>query len=116
MKKIFCVFGVLILALLMGCQHAPRRHDAAISKQDEMIYSIGKVTEGLTQTDISREDLVRLGKQISQDPEAKSAVASVNQAMQVQKKGIRYCPNDGKRFSDRVKKCPVCGATLKDLD
>ena len=104
----------LLMLFLTGCQTAPKK--ASVESQQDVISAVGKMTEGLTNTDISREDLKRLAVQMQKDPQARSAVESVNNAMQAKQTGIRYCPVDGKRFSNRVERCTFCGAKLKDLE
>lgn len=106
---------VVMCCWMVGCQHAPVK-DTSTESQSDVIKAVGTMTEGLTNQAISPEDLKRLGAQMQNDPEARSAVEAVNQAMQAQQTGIRYCPVDGKRFSNKVSVCPSCGAQLKDLD
>ena len=106
--------GVLIVFVASGCQTTPRKTN--VESSSDVISAVGTMAEGLTNKDISPEDLKRLGEQLKNDPQAKSAVESVNSALQAKQGGIRYCPVDGKRFSDRVTKCPYCGALLKDLE
>lgn len=108
----------LTVLLVAGCQTAAIKKQGQPSSEtnEDVLKAVGSMTEGLTQQNISQEDLKRLGAQIQKDPQAKSAVESVNKAMQAHQTGIRYCPVDGKRYSDRVKVCPRCGTTLKDLE
>lgn len=108
------VFAITFILLCSGCQTAPKK--AGQESQQDVISAVGKMTEGLTNTQISQEDLKRLAVQMEKDPQARSAVESVNNAMQANQTGIRYCPVDGKRFSNRVAKCPTCGAKLEDLE
>ncbi len=105
-----CVF-----CILSGCQTATLKKSAGETTPD-IISAVGSMTEGLTNQDISQEDLRRVAKQAQQDPSVQQAIESVNNAMQATQTGIKYCPLDGKRFSHRLSTCPHCGATLKDLE
>lgn len=93
------IAAVLIVVCLAGCQSAPKTTNLDLPAMHTM-------AEGLANTQVSQEDLRRLGVQMQKDPETKSAVQAVNSAFSVQDTGVKYCPKDGKRFSSRLKYCP----------
>ncbi len=90
--------------LLCGCQTVAKQPQGDGSK--DVVSALGTVTEGLTNKDLSREDLRKLAEQVQKDPEARSAVQSINQSFNIQDSGIKYCPVDGTHFSSRVELCP----------
>jgi hypothetical protein len=99
--KLLCLVLCICLA---GCQAAqPKKKDSVT----EGVSALGTVTEGLTNQNISKEDLKRLAVDVERDPKTKSAVQSINDALQVQQQGIKYCPKDGQRFASSVKECPI---------
>ncbi len=102
--------------LLAGCQTVPSQSSAKGESNKEVISALGSVTEGLTNQKVSDKDLKNLAIQIQKDPQAKSALESINQALSVQQTGIKYCPVNGKRYSHRFKVCPVHGVELKNVE
>lgn len=101
--KYFLFISVLLFAY--GCQTAPKQKIAGESTQ-EVVSALGAVTQGLTNKDISQEDLKRLAVQVQRDPQAKSALEAVNASFNVKDTGVKYCPVDGKRYSSRLEFCP----------
>ena len=107
------VFILLLCIGLAGCQTTqPKQKD---SMQDA-ISAFGTVTEGLTNQPVSQQDLKKLSVQVQKDPQAKSAVQSINQALTVQQAGIKYCPIDGQRFDASVDTCPTHHIKLKVVE
>lgn len=110
MRLLICV---LCLCVLAGCQTAKPKPKDSMS---DVISAFGTVTEGLTNQSISQKDLKNLSVQVQKDPKAKSAVQSINQALNVQQTGIKYCPTDGQRFDSSVDMCPVHHVKLKVVE
>ncbi len=52
----------------------------------------------------------------SVDPEARSALEAISGAFSPRPGDVKYCPVDGTRYSGGLKKCPKCGAILKNVE
>jgi hypothetical protein len=104
---------ILSLVLLAGCQTT---HPKPKDSMNEAIAAFGTVTEGLTNQPVSQQDLKNLSIQVQKDPQAKSAVQSINQALSVQQVGVKYCPLDGQRFDMSVDMCPTHHVKLKVVE
>ena len=102
-----------MICALFGCQTAPKQK---IESTQEVVSALGSVTEGLTNQNLSEEDLKKLAVAAQKDPKTQSALRSVNQALSVEQTGIKYCPVDGQRFSANVIDCPIHKVKLKDLE
>ena len=114
MRKPLSAILILSLLILGGCQTAPSK-----VKKDSMaetISAFGTVTEGLTNQSVSQKDLKNLSIQVQKDPQVKSAVQSINQALSVQQTGVKYCPIDGQRFDGSVDICPIHKVKLKVVE
>ena len=99
-----CLF--LIMIACFGCQITHKRGVIKSESPQEIVSAMGVVARGLTNTDLSRENLKHLATQVQKDPQARSAVKAVNTAFSIQNTGVKYCPVDGKRYSSRVDECP----------
>ena len=108
----------LFLIFLLGCQTAPPKSAAAEKAESskEVVSALGAVTEGLTNQDLSEKDLRNLAASAQKDPQTRSALQSVNQALGARQAGVKYCPQDGERFSADLLECPTHHVKLKDLD
>lgn len=108
------IIYLLFLCSCLGCQttHPKVQKDAAT----EAVAALGTVTEGLTNQNISKNDLKNLAVSVQKDPQTKSAVQSINEALKVQQKGIKYCPIDGQRFDASVDECPIHHVKLKYVE
>ena len=93
------------MCFFVGCQTTPPK--APKDSVAEAVSALGAVTEGLTNQNISSKDLKNLAVSVQKDPQTKSAVQSINQALNVQQAGIKYCPVDGQRFDAAVEFCPI---------
>ena len=105
-------FFAVLLAMMfgfMGCQttaHKPR------PTQTETISALTTMTQGLTNKTITETQLKNLEIQVAKDPQAQSALRSINTALSVQHT-VKYCPVDGQRFSGDVDICPIHHVKLK---
>ena len=105
-------FFVLVVIMLAGCQ-TPHPKSAKVESTDQIIKSLGTVTEGLTNQNISKEDLKRLAVSVQKDPQTKSAIENINQALNAHQTTVKYCPIDGERFDASVEECPKHKVKLK---
>jgi hypothetical protein len=104
---------LMIIACLCGCQttapHKPR------PSQAETISALTTMTQGLTNQPITEAQLKNLSIQVAHDPNAQSAVRSINTALSPQHT-VKYCPEDGTRFSADMIWCPDHKVKLEWVD
>ncbi len=62
------------------------------------------------------EDLKNLAIQAQKDPEARSALQSVQKALSEQQGVVKFCPVDGEHFSAQVEFCPKHNVKLELAD
>ena len=107
-RRGFCRESIswLLFSLLFcftGCQtpvvHKPKETQA------EEVSALTTMTQGLTNQSVSEAQLKNLAKQVSHDPQAQSAIRSINTALSPQHT-VKYCPEDGARFSADQTWCP----------
>ncbi|MBI3601417.1 MAG: hypothetical protein HY209_00760 [Candidatus Omnitrophica bacterium] len=97
----------MTLIFCLGCQ---------TTQPKEPVSALGTLTEGLTNQQISQQDLKNLAVQVQNNPQTKSAVQSIHQALSAGQKGVKYCPVDGQRFDASVDICPIHKVKLKTVD
>ena len=114
MTPIRVLVTLLFLICLGGCQTTQPK--PKIEAQDQIVSALGTVTEGLTNQNISQKDLKNLAVSAQKDPEVKSALSSINQALKAHQTGVKYCPVDGQRFDASLDICPVHKVKLKELE
>jgi hypothetical protein len=98
-------FVVLLLATTLsfsGCQTTPPQPKPS---RAETISALTTMTQGLTDQPITQAQLKNLGVQVANDPQAQSAIRSINTALSPQHT-VKYCPEDGERFSADMIWCP----------
>lgn len=100
---------LLLLTITIGCQTAPHSTN---SKQDDTVSGLTSMTSGLTNRSVTEADLKKIAVQVAHDPQAQSAIRSINTALSPQHT-VKYCPVDGERFSGDVDTCPVHHVKLK---
>ena len=110
MRLLICLLCICFLA---GCKTTQPKQPDSITQS---VSALGTVTEGLTNQNISKSDLKNLAVNVQKDPQTKSAVQSINNALQVQQTGIKYCPVDGQRFDASVEECPIHHVKLKIVE
>ncbi|MBF0511946.1 MAG: hypothetical protein HQL13_06425, partial [Candidatus Omnitrophica bacterium] len=86
---------------LTGCQTTPRPQ----SSQADEVSALKAVTKGLTNKEMSDADLKNMAQKLQKDPEAQSAVRSINSAFKLEHT-VKYCPETGERFSSDQEWCP----------
>ena len=97
------LLGFLIpIVCLCGCQTTPHKPRPA---RAEAISALMTMTQGLTNKSFTEADLKNLTFQVLSDPQAQSALRSINTALRAQHT-VKYCPQDGKRFSADMIWCP----------
>jgi len=100
----FVSFVVLLLAMtlgLAGCQ-TPQKTKTS---QAETISALTTMTQGLTNQPMTEAQLKNLASQVAHDPQAQSALHSINTALSPQHT-VKYCPENGERFSADMIYCP----------
>jgi len=108
---------LLSFCFLVGCQTAVSKSaNPKIESNAQVVSALGAVTEGLTNQDVSQKELKNLAIQVQKDPQAKSAVQSINQALNAQQMGVKYCPIDGQRFDASIDICPIHKVKLKYVE
>ena len=104
-----CVLFAVTLIVLCGCQTAPHKPKPP---RAEEISALTTMTQGLTNKPFTESNLKNLAGQVQKDPQAQSAIRSINTALSPQHT-VKYCPVDGQRFSGDVDICPVHHIKLK---
>ncbi|MBF0490263.1 MAG: hypothetical protein HQL15_06535 [Candidatus Omnitrophica bacterium] len=113
LKDCFVILFLVMTVFFAGCQTPqPKAKDSMA----ESISAFGTVTEGLTNQNVTQQDLKNLAVQVQKDPQVKSAVQSINQALSVQQTGVKYCPVDGQRFDSSMDECPLHHVKLKYVE
>ena len=108
-------FVVLLLALILGIAGCQTASPKAKTSQVETISALTTMTQGLTNQPITQEQLKNLSKQVANDPEARSAIRSINTAL-APVHTVKYCPEDGERFSADMIWCPDHKVKLEWVD
>jgi hypothetical protein len=103
MKPVSLVILGLGAIGLAGCQTAVVHKP--VSNRAETISAVSTVTQGLTNKPITEAQLKNLSIQVARDPQAQSALRSINTALSPEHT-VKYCPEDGERFSAEVIWCP----------
>jgi len=103
MKRDRIVSALVAMTLgLVGCQTAPHKPKPS---QAETISALSTMTQGLTNQPVSAAQLKNLSIQVANDPQAQSAIRAINTALSPQHT-VKYCPEDGERFSADLIWCP----------
>ena len=106
------VFIMALIVCLCGCQTAPRKPGPG---RAETISALTTMTQGLTNQPITQAQLKNLTIQVAGDPQAQSALRSINTALSVQHT-VKYCPEDGERFSADMIWCPDHKVKLESVE
>jgi len=103
MKKYCFVAAILAMTVgVCGCQTAPHKPKTT---EAETVSALTTMTQGLTNQPVTEAQLKNLGAQVAHDPQAQSAIRSINTALSPQHT-VKYCPEDGERFSADMIWCP----------
>lgn len=106
---------ILSLSFLFGCTSIPRtqRPGAATETLDQGLDAAQKVIGTMAQKDMTRKDLMRLGQQLRNDPDASAAVDKIIGVKQPMV--IKYSPATGKHYSSDLEYDPETGVKLEVL-
>jgi len=94
---------LIVIACFCGCQSAQPHKD--VSSRADTISALSTMTQGLTNKPITEAQLKNLAVQVSKDPQAQSAIKSINTALSPEHT-VKYCPEDGTRYSANMVWCP----------
>ena len=94
--------GFAMIFSFSGCQTAAHKPGAT---RAETISALTTMTQGLTNQHITQAQLNNLVFQVANDPQAQSALRSINTALSLQHT-VKYCPENGERFSADMIYCP----------
>ena len=103
---------VMFILCLCGCQTAPQKTKPS---QAETVSALSTMTQGLTNQPVTQAQLKNLAVQVSKDPQAQSAIRSINTALSPQHT-VKYCPENGERFSADMIYCPDNKVKLEWID
>ena len=103
---------ILMLFVMTGCQTTPQKSKTT---QAETVSALTTMTEGLTNKPITDAELKNLAQQVARDPQAQSALHSINTALSAQHT-VKYCPEDGTRYSPDLIYCPDGKVKLEWLE
>ena len=96
-------FTLLLTLIVCGCQSTP--HKPKPNPEAESISAMTTMTQGLTNKPVTEENLKGLAVKVANDPQAQSALRSINTALSPQHT-VKYCPENGERFSAEMIWCP----------
>ena len=106
------VLIMMIIVCLCGCQTTPHKPGPS---RAETISALTTMTQGLTNQPITQAQLKNLTIQVANDPQAQSALRSINTALRAQHT-VKYCPEDGERFSADMIWCPDHKVKLESVE
>jgi hypothetical protein len=104
-----CLLTLSLIVCFCGCQTASHKSRPT---QAEAISALTTMTQGLTNKPFTEANLKNLKIQVANDPQAQSALRSINTALSPQHT-VKYCPVDGERFSADMIYCPIHHVKLK---
>lgn len=111
-SKYLLIFGLCFAA---GCSATQKSAPQATGEtRAEVISAMEKVVGAVSGQEVNEQDLRKLNQQIQKDPEAKSAVESINNTLSGQVT-VKYCPVDGERYNPKFLECPIHHVPLKIL-
>ena len=95
-----------------GCQTAQPKPK---SDRAETLSAMTTMAQGLTNQPVTQGQLKDLAVQVSKDPQARSALRSIDTALNPEH-SVKYCPENGQRFSADLIWCPDHKVKLEWLD
>ena len=107
-----CICAWTLIVCLCGCQTTSHKPGAT---RAETISALTTMTQGLTNQPITQAQLKNLTIQAANDPQAQSALRSINTALSVGHTA-KYCPEDGERFSADMIWCPDHKVKLESVE
>lgn len=112
MKKF--ILALSLIFFLSGCQSARPMQKEGEAPED-VRRAVGSVVGGMSGRKMSDEDVDKLLKDVQNDKEAQSAINSITNSMDGQKR-IKYSPATGKRYSADLEYDPETGVKLEYVD
>ena len=106
------VFIMALVIYLCGCQTTQRKPE---STRAETISALTTMTQGLTNQPVTQAQLKNLTIQVASDPQAQSALRSINTALRAQHT-VKYCPENGERLSADMIWCPDHKVKLESVE
>jgi len=104
--------AMTLIICLTGCQTAPHKPPPT---RAETISALTTMTQGLTNKPVTEGQLKNIAIQVANDPQAQSALRSINTALSPVHT-VKYCPEDGERFSAEMIWCPDHKVKLEWLE
>jgi hypothetical protein len=80
-----------------------------------MVSALTTVSQGLTNKPITEAQLKDFSLKAANDPQAQSALRSINTALSPEHT-VKYCPEDGQRYSVDMMYCPDHKVKLEWLE
>jgi len=108
------IWLILTVFFFCGCQTIKAKK-GQLEYLDESQDSIGSIAEAITGKPLTEEEKKNLEKQLTEDPEAISAVESIANSV-AQPVRMKYSPVTGKRYAGHLEIDPETGAKLLWLD
>lgn len=110
-------FSILLVCtfIISGCATTQRSSSRKPTRK-ESIETLKTVASAVSGKELTDDDVKDLGKQIRNDPEAKSAIESITQSVTGTNRVVKYCPLTGKRYASHIIVCPEHDVELKILD
>jgi len=81
----------------------------------ENLSAMTTMAQGLTNKPVTEAQLKGIAQQVSKDPEAQSALRSIDTAL-TPEHTVKYCPENGERFSADMTYCPDGKVKLEWVD
>ena len=106
------VLTMVFIVCLCGCQ--PAVHTLKPTRA-ETVSALTTMTLGLTNKPVTEAQLKNIAIQVAKDPQAQSALRSIDTALKAQHT-VKYCPEDGERFSADMVWCPDHKVKLEWVD
>ena len=112
MKTEFILTVFILVFFIAGCQSVsgPKSN---LKTNDETQSALESIAGSMAGKDLSEDDLKKLKGQLQHDPQAREAVRTLTDTLSNPKGVVKYCPIDGKRYSEKFDICPVHHVKLK---
>lgn len=111
-------FFVLFMSIIFfsGCQTMKPQGNVQESRKEQE-QSIKSVVGAISGKSLSDEDFNKLKRDISSDPQARSAIESISGSMRSGgAQVVKYCPVDGERYAAHLRVCPEHNVILEVLE
>jgi hypothetical protein len=106
------LFAMTLVVCFAGCQTPGHKTKPT---QTETISALTTVAQGLTNKPLTQGQLQNLARQQENNPQARSALRSIATAFSPEHT-VKYCPENGQRFSADMTWCPDHKVKLEWVD